>query len=256
MVRSVVVAMLIWFSLSTLAYAGPSAGDVWVEPNSGIEFVYIPKGCFNMGSRQEKTLIMDDLPMHRVCFKQGFYLSRYEITEGQYNLVMNTFSVHAMDIGDNHPAGAIRSIEWSEANTFIKVLREKTGFNFSLPSESQWEYACRAGRDNDAYCGGNDLDAVAWSDNRTHPVGQKRPNAWGLYDMSGNVMEWVQDCHTSNYDNAPTDGSAVNDNRCDKKKHRVLRGGSAFSTFAFAPNFRETYSDSHFLGFRIARSLP
>ena len=126
--------------------------------------------------------------------------------------------------GDNCP---VENVSWNEVQTFLTTLNEKTGKHYRLPTEAEWEYAGRAGQDT-LYCGGDDWYEVAWyydiSGNETNPVGGKQPNAFGLYDMSGNVWEWVQDCYHASYQGAPDDGSAWDGGaECAR---RVLRGGA------------------------------
>ncbi len=128
---------------------------------------------------------------------------------------------------DNLP---VEQVSWNDVQEFIKKLNEKEGTNkYRLPSEAEWEYAVRAGTTT-RYSFGDDeskLGEYAWYDSnsgsKTHPVGEKKPNPWGLYDMHGNVWEWVQDRFYDNYDGAPTDGSAWE--RDDSLRIRVLRGG-------------------------------
>ncbi|MBK7416362.1 MAG: SUMF1/EgtB/PvdO family nonheme iron enzyme, partial [Dechloromonas sp.] len=149
----------------------------------------------------------------------------------------------------------------------IRRLNAKTGNSYRLPSEAEWEYACRTGS-RDEYCGGNNLDAVGWYGALAHPVGnsakttnpvaRKQSNAWGLYDMSGNVGEWTQDCWNESYsgNGAPNDGSVRTDGDCSK---RVVRGGSwidapwferSASRIKLSPPYR-----SGSVGFRLARTL-
>ena len=153
----------------------------------------------------------------------------------------------------------VEQVSWDDAQAFISKLNQKTGKSYRLPTEAEWEYACKAGQETE-YCGGNDIDSVAWyvvnSNSTTHPGGQKQANAFGLYDMSGNAWEWVQDSYHDNYNGAPTDGTEwAGDGR-----GRVLRGGSWGSEPQFA---RASYRDrivpairSSGLGLRLARTLP
>jgi hypothetical protein len=124
----------------------------------------------------------------------------------------------------------VERVSWDDAQTFVKKLSEKTGKNYRLPSEAEWEYASRAGSQTD-FCFGNDawthLYEYAWfcdnSQGESHPCGEKRPNAFGLHDMYGNVWEWTADCWNCNYNGAPSDGSAWGSGDCSQ---RVRRGGS------------------------------
>jgi formylglycine-generating enzyme required for sulfatase activity len=159
----------------------------------------------------------------------------------------------------------VEQVSWDDAQAYIKKLNRKTGQHYRLPSEAEWEYACRAGGAQ-AYCGGNEVDRVAWygalgeaggnSGQATHPVGRKQPNALGLYDMSGNVWEWVADPWHPGYAGAPTDGRAW---QGDGAK-RVIRGGSwrdypllAAASYRIYAGAAKRSSD---LGLRVARDLP
>ena len=121
----------------------------------------------------------------------------------------------------------VDSVSWNDVQKFIKKLNAQTGLHFRLPSEAEWEYACRSAGKDEKYCGGNDESKLAWygenSDAQAHAVAQKKANGLGLHDMSGNVWEWTQDCWHNSYEGAPTNGQAWEKAACAQ---RVLRGGS------------------------------
>ena len=153
-------------------------------------------------------------------------------------------------------------MSWNDAQDFARRLSQKTGKQYRLPSEAEWEYAARAGSSTKWSFGDNEsqLGEHAWftsnSQNKTHPAAQKRPNAFGLYDMNGNVWEWTQDCWNANYSGAPANGSARESGDCGS---RVLRGGSwsDFPTYLrSASRIGGTPVNRNFgVGFRLARSL-
>jgi formylglycine-generating enzyme required for sulfatase activity len=153
----------------------------------------------------------------------------------------------------------VAQVRWADTQQFIQVLNARTGKNYRLPSEAEWEYACRAGKQQE-YCGSDDVNSVAWHDgnssNTTHPAAGKQANAFGLYDMSGNVWEWVADSWHDNYTGAPTDGSAWQ----GSSTKRVLRGGSWIGATrtarATGRDWNEFTGRSGSGGFRLARSLP
>lgn len=199
----------------------------------GMEFVYIPPGSFIMGDDKGKTEANKTEP-HSVTLSQGYWLQTTEVTQEQWQKVMGTLP--STFKGRTNP---VETVSWEDARTFIDKLnaKEKT-LAYRLPSEAEWEYATRAGT-NTTYFFGEDEDKLAqyaWygknaGDNRTHPVAARHPNQWGLYDMLGNVAEWVEDCWHGNYDNAPSDGSVRKTDRCD---WHIWRGSS------FASDFTET----------------
>jgi len=164
---------------------------------AGIDFVKIQPGEFRMGcSANDPACNDDEKPAHRVRITKPFEIGRYEITQAQWKAVMGT-NPSVMQ-GDTRP---VESISKGEAQAFLNKLNEfNDGYRYRLPTEAEWEYAARAGA-----TGANTgkLDEVAWyagnSQDETHPVGAKRPNAWGLHDMEGNVREWVQDFYSFNY---------------------------------------------------------
>ena len=188
--------------------------------------VSIPGGTFMMGS----NVYSDEQPIHSVTL-QGFEIGKYEVTQAQYIAIMGNNPSYFQEVNgyldtENNP---VENVTWYEAGEFCMVLSAQTGRTFKLPSEAQWEYACRAGTTT-LYSFGDDagqLGDYAWyvtnSNGTTHPVGTKLPNAWGLYDMHGNNWEWCQDHYHSSYIGAPTDGSAW---ESETGYIRVLRGGS------------------------------
>ena len=186
---------------------------------AGIEFVLIPPGSFMMGSTNGRP---NEKPVHQVTISQPFYMGEYEVTQAQWQAVMGNNPSHFKDCGGNCP---VEQVSWEDAQSFIGKLNESNdGFTYRLPSEAEWEYACRAGTTGD-YAG--NLSDVAWFSKNSggsgpHAVGQKQPNAWGLFDMQGNVFEWCQDCYHETYFRAPTDGSAWLSGGDENR--RMLRG--------------------------------
>jgi len=181
--------------------------------------VHIEGGTFEMGSTQSG----DEQPVHGVTL-EGFAMGAMPVTQAQYEAVMGSNPSKFM--GPDRP---VDSVSWDQAGEFCRELSKKTGQQYALPSEAQWEYACRAGN-RGRYCFGDEesqLGEYAWyeknSDGSTQPVGKKKPNRWGLYDMHGNVWEWCEDTWHNSYEGAPSDGSAWVDE--EKGEYRVYRGG-------------------------------
>ena len=230
---------------------GAKAGRAFKDCDVCPEMVVIPVGSFIMGGNDYE----DEKPPHTVII-QSFAMGRTEVTQGQWKAVMGSNPSRFNQCGDDCP---VERVSWGDIQGFIEKLNSKTAKGYRLPSEAEWEYACRASR-NDTYCGSNDIDAVALyaanGDAKTHPVASKKANAWGLYDMSGNLREWTQDCYGS-YNGIPSDGSALTTEVC---RQRVLRGGSWDSLAPLArAAFREGVDPTvrhSFNGFRLARTLP
>ena len=170
----------------------------------GIEMVLVKGGCFQMGSNVAdefkneilKSFFMGEKPVHEVCLND-FYLGKYEVTQGQWKVVMGNNPSKFQDCGDACP---VEQVSWNDAQEFIRKLNQMFGKNYRLPTEAEWEYAARSGGKKEEYSGTNDRASVgnyAWyednSGKTTHPVGLKSPNGLGIYDMSGNVDEWVND---------------------------------------------------------------
>jgi formylglycine-generating enzyme required for sulfatase activity len=171
---------------------------------AGIEFVLIPAGSFMMGSTNGEA---NEKPVHQVTINYSFYMGKYEVTQAQWQSLMGNNLSNFRDCGGNCP---IEHVSWEDAQNFINKLNESNdGFRYRLPTEAEWEYACRAGTTGD-YAGNPSEMAWYWENSgiKTHAVGGNQPNAWGLFDMHGNVWEWCQDWYHGTYYGAPTDGSA------------------------------------------------
>jgi formylglycine-generating enzyme required for sulfatase activity len=227
-----------------------------------MKLVLIPAGEFLMGSPDPDTdASSDEKPQHRVRITRSFYLGMYEVTQSQYFAVTGENPSWLRGSGDL----PVERVSWEDAQAFCAKLNEREmeqlrGGIYRLPTEAEWEYACRAGATTRFSFGDADtsVGAYGWfygnSASKTHPVGQKRPNAWGLFDMHGNVWEWCWDGYDGKYyatspgiDPLGPSGAA----------DRVIRGGSwrddprngwAASRIGYAPGYRED-----FLGFRVAR---
>ena len=189
----------------------------------GTKFALIPAGEFMMGSEDFDL----SKPVHTVKIRTPFYLGIYPVTQREWNAIMgnNPSKFNGNDL-------PVESVSWNKVQDFIKKLNEKEGTNkYRLPTEAEWEYAARAGTTTQYSFGDDDLKLgeYAWytknSDNKTHLVGEKGANPWGLYDVHGNVWEWVQDEWHGTYSGAPTYGSAWEDG---VSTSRVDRGGGWF----------------------------
>jgi formylglycine-generating enzyme required for sulfatase activity len=221
--------------------------------------VTISGGTFDMGSTDdEHGWAQFTTPVHTVTL-QGFEIGAYEVTQAQYLAVMGTnpsfFQGSSYPGSENNP---VEQVHWYDARAFCTALSAMTGRTFTLPSEAQWEYACRAGTTTLYSYGDSDalLDNYAWyysnSGLQTHPVGTKLPNNWGLYDMMGNVWEWCMDSWHDNYVDAPTDGSVWGPD--DGSGRYVLRDGGFYtvgwSCRSAIRYYNYSYGSSH-VGFRI-----
>jgi len=228
-----------------------------INNSIGMEFVLMPAGEFDMGSPSSEAGRYDNEgPVHHVKIGNAFYMGKYEVTQKQWRDVMGSNPSYFK--GDNLP---VEQVSWNDVQTFIIKLSEKEGTDrYRLPTESEWEYAARANTTTKYSFGDDDLKlwGYAWynvnSDGKTHEVGQKKPNPWGLYDMHGNVWEWVQDNWHGDYNGAPTNGSSW-----ESGSIRVGRGGS---WYGYARDCRSAYrfpddpgDRDDYLGFRLLRIL-
>ncbi|MCI5224133.1 MAG: formylglycine-generating enzyme family protein, partial [Candidatus Electrothrix sp. AR4] len=210
-----------------ILYQMPETGNKEKEETTtdsitGMEFVSVPSGCFMMGSPPDEEGRRDDEgPVHKVCV-DGFWIGKYEVTQEQWQKITGKNPAE-FQRGDNYP---VENVSRNDAQKFLAELSKKSGRKYRLPTEAEWEYACRAGGSG-RYGGGDDLDAVAWysvnSGYSTHPVGGKQANDFGLHDMSGNVWEWCGDWYKKDYySSSPQD----NPTGPASGTQLVLRGGS------------------------------
>jgi formylglycine-generating enzyme required for sulfatase activity len=189
-----------------------------------IEMAKVNGGCYQMGDTFGDGG-PNELPVHRVCVN-SFYIEKYLVTQAQWQAVMGNNPSIFKECGGNCP---VENVSWEDALDFIRRLNDQTGKNYRLPYEAEWEYAARSGGKQEQWAGtsdSNQLGAYAWFDEnsggKTHPVGTRRPNGLGLYDMTGNVWEWCKDWYGEDYykrsplknPHGPSSGSA-----------RVIRGG-------------------------------
>jgi formylglycine-generating enzyme required for sulfatase activity len=225
----------------------------------GMKFVLIPAGTFMMGAEKKLEGTHDyELPSHQVTISKFFYLGVYEVTQGQWQAVMGNNPSKFK--GKDNP---VEQVSWKDIQVFIRRLNQKEGHSrYRLPTEAEWEYAARA-RSTSIYYFGDDesqLGDYEWyranSGNTTHPVGQKRPNAWGLYDILGNLTEWAEDWFGETYyANSPS----VDPTGPSSGSMRALRGGcwasdARGSRSAYRGGNSPDYSDQ-IEGFRLALSL-
>ncbi len=257
--------------------AGPRHGDTWTEPKTGMEFVYIRGGCFQMGSPKSEPGRDDDEKQHKVCV-DGFWLGKYEVTNRQYRLFRSSHDSGDYDGNDlNSNDQPVVNVSWQDAAAYAEWLSGKSGKKMVLPSEAQWEYAARAGTGTVRFWGDDADDACSYANvydrtskgafdywSRQHhdckdgyavtaPVGSFRANEFGLYDMLGNVYEWCSDWYGENYystsprqnPRGPSSGSL-----------RVLRGGSWYDYPAYVRSADrsglEPGDRDGILGFRLA----
>ncbi|MBJ7900338.1 MAG: SUMF1/EgtB/PvdO family nonheme iron enzyme [Cyanobacteria bacterium RI_101] len=219
-----------------------------------LELVKIPAGNFLMGSNEHNN----EKPPHQVII-QEFYLGKYPVTQEQWQAVMGN---NPSKFSDN-PQNPVEQVSWNDCQEFCQKLSQMTDKTYRLPSEAEWEYACRAGTQTRYYFGDNEnqLGDYAWykrnSASKTHPVGQKKPNFWGLYDMHGNVWEWCEDDWNNDYQGAPTDGSVWIGNY---SQNRVIRGGSwdPFPSYCRSASRYSDVLDSRYfnIGFRVVCVHP
>jgi formylglycine-generating enzyme required for sulfatase activity len=207
-----------------------------IENFLGMTFVYIFPGSFIMGSPPDELRRDSDEKQHEVILTKGFYIQTTEVTQGQWNALMRTNPSNYKNCGEDCP---VEQVSWNDIQQFIEILniKETTSIEYRLPTESEWEYSARAGTTTalvngditEPNCGFDaNLNETGWycgnSNNTTHPIAQKVPNLWGLFDMQGNVWEWCQD----SYGSYP-DGVVIDPVGPDTGSYRIFRGGSAVS---------------------------
>jgi formylglycine-generating enzyme required for sulfatase activity len=245
---------------SALVKAQPQPSSVppaWKDFVTGIELVFIKGGCFQMGDTfgDGKS---EEKPVHEVCVGD-FLMGKYEVTQDQWRWVMGKNPSEYKECGGGCP---VENISWKDSQEFISRLNKRTGKSLRLPTEAEWEYAARSGGKREKWGGTSiesELGEYAWYDNNsgnsTHPVGQKKPNGLGLYDMSGNVWEWCADWYDEDYYQR---SSKDNPSGPRSGSFRVLRGGCWYqppygvrASRRYRPSPSTQYGD---IGFRLAGS--
>jgi len=201
-----------------------SVPRTFADPATGIEFVPVQGGCFQMGDTFGDGYASEK-PVHEVCV-DGFSIGKYEVTQGQWKTIMGNNPSKFSSCGDDCP---VEQVSWNDVQDFILNLNRRSGRNYRLPTEAEWEYAARSVGKSEKYSGSSSIDSVAWYDGNsgstTHPVGRKGANGLGIYDMSGNVWEWCSDWHGNDYYGM---SPRSNPQGPSSGEFRVLRGGSWF----------------------------
>ncbi len=263
-----------WLLVFLSGWLTVNAADFEEVTYQDMVFISIPAGTFTMGAADELKAQLKakeawtrfdecERPPHKVTLSKPFLIGKYEVTQKQWTAVMGGKKKPSAFKGENLP---VESVSWAEVQSFLTALNKKEGKDkYRLPTEAEWEYCCRAGGEGvygqtkeGAAITPESLGDYAWytanAGNKTHPVGTKKPNAWGLYDMHGNVWEWCQDWYGFGfYANAPAN-DPVN---AETETERVIRGGSWF----LGPNnlrcsFRGGSlpdAKSSYIGFRLVR---
>ena len=269
----------LWRNVNVLTAAEENAlksGDAFHESTDCSEMVVIPAGHFLMGSpADQKERQSNEGPQHEVIFAHAFALAKFDVTFDNWDACAahGVCNPRILDEGWGRGRNPIINVTWDDARRYIAWICNLTGKPYRLPSEAEWEYAARAGTITKYFFGADEtlIDQYAWvgADVRsTHPVGEKKPNPFGLFDVYGNVTQWVEDCYNDNYKGAPTDGSAWITGDC---RFRITRGGSYRTLTPYISSSRRghipvtavdpvivhgfTAMSSAGIGFRVARTL-
>ena len=250
------------FTITVPSVTAPSMGKSFTN-SIEMKFVFIPPGTFMMGSPPNERGRDNDERQHQVTLTKGFYMQSTEVTQGQWKAVMGNNPSKFKDCGDKCP---VENVSWNDCQHFIRTLNEIEKTNkYRLPTEAEWEYACRAssttsfanGGIKELKCGYEPhLDKLGWycgnAFGKTYPVAKKEPNAWSLYDMHGNVWEWCSD----RYGKYPS-GSVTDPEGLTSGSSRVVRGGSWHIPARFSRSASRGFASPgvrYFdLGFRLAR---
>jgi formylglycine-generating enzyme required for sulfatase activity len=258
-----VIGMSLWF-IFVPSLAESQAGKK-ISNSFGMEFVYIAPATFTMGSPSDEPDRDSDEQQHRVTFTKGFYLQTTEVTQGQWKAVMGDNPSTFKKCGDNCP---VETVSWDEVQDFIQKLNQKEGGSmYRLPTEAEWEYSSRAGTET-PFAFGQCLSTAQANYNgkfplsgctegeyrkRTLPVASFSQNAWGLYDMQGNVAEWWQDWLGGYPSGNVTDPTGPSNGR-----HRVRRGGGWSNSAPYCRSADRNGNSPHmrfnFIGFRLVRN--
>ncbi|MCM1532413.1 MAG: formylglycine-generating enzyme family protein [Bacteroides sp.] len=264
--------MVLVFMTSCEKEKGQERHENYTETAFGMsmDMVYVEGGSFMMGATEEQGAEVneDEMPVRDINIG-SYYIGKYEVTQSEWEAVMGTSLVEQGEQSFYYEIWGMRGegpdypmyyVSWEDAQEFCKKLSERTGKKYVLPTEAQWEYAARGGKNSKGYkfSGGDDIEEVAHyhgnGDGQNHPVGTKAGNELGIFDMSGNVWEWCADWYGP-YSESETN----NPSGPDEGEDRVVRGGSCFDYEATCRVARRNYDypDNRFIiiGFRIARIL-
>ncbi|MGL1863133.1 MAG: formylglycine-generating enzyme family protein [Pseudodesulfovibrio sp.] len=244
----------------------PSKGDIWTDPTTDMEFVWIPGGCYQMGSNSGDD---DEKPVHEVCV-DGFWMGKYEVTQVEWKGVMGNNPSYFK--ADRNP---VERVTWNDAQSFIKKMNTKGNGTFRLPTEAEWEFAARGGTgttywwgdsfscdkamcENESYSAEDSCTSYVQSKgltpDSTAPVGRYSPNPFSLYDTAGNVWEWCEDVYSSS---AYLSHSHKNPIYIDEGNYHVIRGGGWYSlrgNVRSADRLRSKLDSGDDLGFRLLRT--
>ena len=217
-----VIALSLLYICSQAASASAASAKNVTDPVTGMEFVLVKGGCFQMGSGVKD----DEKPVHEVCVKD-FYLGKQEVTQAQW---LKVTGVNPSSFKQCGPSCPVETVSWNDAQEFIKALSSKSKKKYRLPTEAEWEFAARSASKGESWAGTGDeaaLTEYAWFDKNSgdgpHKTGQLKPNSLGLYDMSGNVWEWCQDRYSDKF---YAESKKVNPSGPEDGSFRAARGGS------------------------------
>ena len=242
--------------------AGIKTGEVFRDCSECPQMVVISPGQFMMGSERHRP---EEKPVHSVTIAQAFAIGVYEVTVGEWDVCLREGGCRYSPQAGDQEQQPIGNISWDDAQEFIRWLRDKTGADYRLPSEAEWEYVARAGTTT-AYWWGDEPGSnranckdcgSQWDNTEVAPVGSFQPNPFGLYDVHGNLWEWTGDCWNNNYVDAPSDGSAWTRGDCVS---RMLRGGAWKLDHRYMRVSRRSRYDRdvryYLNGFRVLKILP
>ena len=261
----ILLSLPLWSQQDT-GDSAPSPGETFQDCAECPKMVVIPSGVFTLGSPKREGGDDDERPMRRVRIDYRFAVGVYEVTFAEWYACIDAGGCGSYvpdDEGWGRRNRPVVHVSWKDAQSYVSWLSARTGKRYRLLSEAEWEYVARAGTET-AYSWGDSIGVnrancddcgSQWDDEKTAPVGSFAANAWGVYDMHGNLMEWVQDCYNKySYYGAPSDGSAW---ASEDIYYRVLRGGSWYNV---PGDLRSANRDKGIVrssarGFRVARSF-